>query len=82
MAGTNVFAYDFEANGVYYNILSESDKTVEVTNSGTSPYYDGIVNAEIPEKVANGDKTYTVTAIAITLFKIAGIWLRLTSRQR
>ena len=69
MAGTNVFAYDFEANGVYYNILSESDKTVEVTNSGTSPYYDGIVNAEIPEKVANGDKTYTVTAIGNYAFQ-------------
>ena len=69
MAGTNVFAYDFESDGVYYNILSESDKTVEVTNSGTSPYYEGIVIAEIPEEVVNGDKTYTVTAIGNYAFQ-------------
>lgn len=29
-------AHDFEANGIYYNITSETDKTVEVTYKGTS----------------------------------------------
>ena len=32
----NVSAHDFEENGIYYNILSESDKTVEVTFKGDS----------------------------------------------
>ena len=31
-----VYAHDFEVNGVYYNILSETDKTVEVTFKGNS----------------------------------------------
>lgn len=30
-AGINANAYDFKVDGLYYNILSESDRTVEVT---------------------------------------------------
>ena len=30
------FAHDFEVGGIYYNILSEEDKTVEVTFKGSS----------------------------------------------
>ena len=31
-----VFAHDFEVDGIYYKILSETDKTVEVTYKGSS----------------------------------------------
>ena len=33
---TVVTAHDFEVGGIYYNILSETDKTVEVTYKGAS----------------------------------------------
>ena len=33
-----VCAHDFEQDGIYYNILSETDKTVEVTYKGYSYY--------------------------------------------
>ena len=28
------WAYDFDVDGIYYNITSSDDKTVEVTNGG------------------------------------------------
>ena len=31
---TGVSAHDFEVDGIYYNIMSEEDKTVEVTYQG------------------------------------------------
>lgn len=31
----NVMAYDFEVDGIFYNIISEEDKTVEVTYKET-----------------------------------------------
>ena len=36
LCSTVVTAHDFEVDGIYYNILSEWDKTVEVTYKGTS----------------------------------------------
>ena len=36
LCATAVAAHDFEVDGIYYNILSETDKTVEVTFKGTS----------------------------------------------
>ena len=33
---STVFAHDFEVDGIYYKILSETDKTVEVTYKGSS----------------------------------------------
>ena len=60
MAG--VYAYDFEKDGIFYNILSEEDRTVEVTyiyDSGDS-YSGDIV---IPQRVINDGKTFAVTTI-------------------
>ena len=58
MAAIKASAYDFEENGIYYNILSETDKTCEVTYiKYLSISYSGDIT--IPE-IANG---YTVTAI-------------------
>ena len=54
-------AHDFEVGGIYYNILSEEEKTVEVTFKGTSYYdsreYSGSV--VIPETVVvSGTKNF------------------------
>lgn len=67
-----VCAHDFEQDGIYYNILSETDKTVEVTFKGD--YYDSYKNeysgsVVIPESVTNGDVTYKVIRIGDDAFK-------------
>jgi hypothetical protein len=59
------YAYDFESNGIYYNITSADDKTVEVTTISYN-YYSGDV--VIPEKVTCLDTEYTVTAIGDITF--------------
>ena len=58
-------AYDFEAGGIYYNITSETDKTVEVTFGNNS--YSGDI--AIPSTVSNGASTYTVTLIGSSAFE-------------
>ena len=68
---STVFAHDFEKNGIYYNILSEEDKTVEVTFKGTyySSYdeeYTGSIT--IPKTVWHYGATYTVTRIGEDAF--------------
>ena len=57
-------AQDFEVDGIYYNILSEDDRTVEVTN-GTDEYKGDIV---IPEEVIYDSKVYSVTTIGSWAF--------------
>ena len=57
-------AYDFEVDGIYYNITSEADKTVEVTSGGNS--YVGDVS--IPATVENAGITYTVTEVGSSAF--------------
>ena len=59
-------AHDFEVGGIYYNILSETDKTVEVTFKGT--YYSQYSNeytgsVVIPEIVTYNGSTYSVKSI-------------------
>lgn len=64
-------ASDFEADGVYYNILSEEDRTVEVTHkSNHSDENENYVSGEmeIPRKVLYNKKTYTVTSIGMWAF--------------
>ena len=67
----NALAYDFEANGIYYNILSEYDKTVSVTykeySNGTyKSYYLGDV--VIPEQAQYNEELYRVTSIGYRAF--------------
>ena len=57
-------AYDFEVDGIYYNIISLSDLTVAVTSGGDE--YSGEVI--IPEKVVYKSKTLTVTEISSHAF--------------
>ena len=59
IAGGNAFAYDFKVGDVYYNILSETDRAVEVTSDGSAYSYMGDVT--IPDKVAYEGVTYAVT---------------------
>ena len=40
---TNLFAYDFEANGIYYNIKSSKDFTAEVTENEDIAYEGDVV---------------------------------------
>lgn len=61
---TEAGAYDFEAEGVYFNILSETDKTVEVT-SGDYAYAGSVI---LPSTVNSGGITYAVTAIGENAF--------------
>lgn len=67
-------AFDFEAGGIYYNITSETNLTVEVTYKSTigSGYYthgclySGAIT--IPESVIYNGKNYTVTGIGAWAF--------------
>ena len=53
-------AYDFEVDGIYYNITSITDLTVEVTN-GDNEYSDKVI---IPETVVYKSKVLKVTSIS------------------
>ena len=60
LCATAVAAHDFEVGGIYYNILSETDKTVEVTkknNTTSSPYTGDVV---IPSTVVASGTISTV----------------------
>lgn len=59
----NVVAYDFEVDGIYYNITSESDRKVSVTyenEPGISSSYSGVVI--ILSKVLYNSIVYNVTS--------------------
>ena len=57
-------AQDFEVDGIYYNILSEDDRTVEVIR-GSGRYEGDIV---IPAEVTYDGSTYSVTTIGDLAF--------------
>lgn len=69
--GTHVFAHDFEVGGIYYNIISSSDKTVAVTYKGYSfdsydnEYFGSVM---IPENVTYDSTIYSVTTIGKKAF--------------
>ena len=56
-----VNAYDYQVNGICYNIISSIDLTVEVTSDVNNNKYEG--NVVIPSKVSLGDKEYKVVSI-------------------
>ncbi len=65
----NTFAYDFQVNGIYYKITSDS--TVSVTYGGSGGYDSGNFysgNIIIPSTVLYNSVTYTVTEIANNAF--------------
>ena len=64
-------AHDFEVGGIYYNIASSTDLTVEVTYRGNysdsySNEYSGAVT--IPSTVTYNGETYRVTSIGYSAF--------------
>ena len=66
LCGLAANAHDFEVDGIFYNITSSSDLTVEVVHRGSSyseysNEYSGAVI--IPSAVTYDSKTYTVTGI-------------------
>ncbi len=66
-AGVAANAYDFAVNGIYYNILSKTDRTVEVTKSDGNDYSGDVV---IPAVVDHGGVTYSVTKIGEGAFSL------------
>ena len=58
-------AYNIAYDGIYYNIVSEDDRTVEVTFSYGNSYSGNIV---IPSEVVYSNKVYTVIAIGNKAF--------------
>ena len=57
-------AYDFEEDGIYYNILSSTDLTAEVT-PGDNKYTGNVI---IPSTVTYGGSIYNVTSIGYMAF--------------
>ena len=64
VATTALWAYDFEVNGIYYNILTDKTNEVEVTH-GSSKYTGSVT---IPTTVAHNGTTYSVTSIGREAF--------------
>lgn len=67
-AATCLWAYDFEAGGLFYNVISDTiPYTAEVTYHPGFPYE--IASATIPEKVNYCDITYVVKRIGAGAFE-------------
>ena len=65
-------AYDFEKDGIFYNVTSLEDLTVEVTNEGELyNHYSGDIT--VPETVEWNERTFTVTAIGDDAFSQSDI---------
>ena len=70
-----LFAHDFEVDSIYYNIISETERTVEVTFRGDShsSYTNEYENSvRIPLKVKFNDVSYTVTSVGDSAFYSCG----------
>ena len=71
LCGLTANAHDFEVDGIYYNITSFQDFTVEVTFKGEK--YNSFSNeyskeVRIPNQIAYSGKTYSVTSIGSYAF--------------
>lgn len=67
----NASAHDFEVNGIYYNVLSFTDLTCEVTYKGSSfgsTYPATQFTVSIPETVEYNTKTLTIVKIGNRAF--------------
>lgn len=54
----NIFAYDFEVDGIYYDLISEVEKTVEVVG-----IKDDKESLNIPEEITVSDNLFAVISI-------------------
>ena len=64
VATSALWAYDFQVDGIYYNILTDKTNEVEVTY-GSSKYTGSVA---IPTTVAHNGTTYSVTSIGRQAF--------------
>lgn len=60
------YSYDFVTNGIYYNIISDTDKTVEVTYQNNYSEYSGDI--VIPQFVNYNNTQYQVIRIGADAF--------------
>ena len=72
LGSITVNAYDFEVDGIYYNVKSSSELTVEVTYEKNEGYtysspYSGIIT--LPETVIYDGNTYRVSSIGERAFE-------------
>ena len=67
LIGQNLLAYNFEVGGIYYNITSDENLTVEVTYE-TTDYNSYSGDVDIPATVTNGETNYSVTRIGDKAF--------------
>ena len=72
IASVPLWAEDFFVNGIYYNIIDETNKTVEVTYIGD--YYNSYTNeytgaVAIPSSVTYNSTTYSITSIGDQAFR-------------
>ena len=70
LTSSHAFAHDFEVNGIYYNILSKTNRTVEVTFKGSwyLDYNEYLGSVTIPQRVTYNGQTYSVTSIGDNAF--------------
>ena len=64
LCGISASAYDFEANGLYYNLLSASGKTCELAGCSQD-----VMNMNIPASVTTRGITLTVSSIKESAFE-------------
>jgi hypothetical protein len=76
MVSLSVFAYDFFVDGMYFNITSRENLTVEVSHKDFHGNYSGDII--IPKKVIYNGQTYTVTAIGDDAFNNCDYLISLT----
>ena len=69
LCSATTYAYDFEVDGIYYNIISMEDLTVEVTN-GDIEYSGEVI---IPETVTIQSRTFKVIGISSSAFDYSNI---------
>ncbi len=61
-------AYDFEEGGLYYNVLSDDEGTVELTHNGHTNAYRGDIT--IPEYVEHNGRNYKVVRVGDEAFRL------------
>ena len=60
-------AYDFEVDGIYYNINGSNVTVTDADGDWETPDYSGDIT--IPETVTYNGTTYTVTSIGVEAFR-------------
>ncbi|MDE6811663.1 MAG: leucine-rich repeat domain-containing protein, partial [Muribaculaceae bacterium] len=64
------FAYDFEVDGLYYDVVSFTDLTCRVVNNGSDNTYSGDI--AIPDEVTYNNRRLKVTEIGGNAFQACG----------